>query len=317
MVTTIDGSTTPVDSGRTGRVSVSKVIADANNRGRPGRIPSGVARHLARPTPTSLPFVLRCPAVTAGNVVRAGLVAALVLAAMVAAPGGAEGSPEVVAGPCAGARITIRGTNGPNRLVGTPRRDVIAGLGGNDTILGQGGNDTICGGGGNDTVRGGDGADRVEGGNGNDKAYGDAGNDQVLGGAGLDTVRGGDGTDTVNGGTGDDQGFGDAGVDQLLGEAGFDRLRDTSAGADTLTGGDGADICTPTVGDTVDCEYTTADPLVVSRFNQNPVPQGLDVESSSEITSMDLYAILDRSGSMTEEITDIRNNLASVVEELQ
>ena len=45
-----------------------------------------------------------------------------------------------------GVRCTIVGDNGPNRLTGTPGRDVICGLGGNDILAGLGGNDGLRGG---------------------------------------------------------------------------------------------------------------------------------------------------------------------------
>lgn len=43
-------------------------------------------------------------------------------------------------------KCTIKGTKGPDRLLGTPKRDVICGFGGNDVIIGRGGNDVIRGG---------------------------------------------------------------------------------------------------------------------------------------------------------------------------
>jgi Ca2+-binding RTX toxin-like protein len=54
---------------------------------------------------------------------------------------------------------TIEGSQGPDRLMGTPF---------DDTILGRGGNDTIAGAGGNDWLEGGTGQDQVNGGAGND-----------------------------------------------------------------------------------------------------------------------------------------------------
>ncbi len=207
------------------------------------------------------------------------LTGALLMAVLVAVPTGADGAVLT----CAGARVTLRGTSGPNRLVGTAGRDVIAGLGGNDTIFGQGGNDTICGGAGNDTIRGGPGGDRVDG------------------GAGDDTITG------------------DAGVDRLFGQAGNDRLNDTSPGADILTGGadNGIDICTPTAGDVVDCDYSTTDPLIVAPFQAPPSPASLRVASDSDLGAVDLYTIVDRSGSMEAEANAIRDNLGAVVDDLQ
>jgi len=88
--------------------------------------------------------------------------------------------------PCGGRTSTITGTNGKNKLIGTPKVDVIAGLGGNDTIRGLAGNDILCGGGGKD---------KLIGGGGKDKLLGQAGRDTLRGGAGRDVLRGGPGRD--------------------------------------------------------------------------------------------------------------------------
>lgn len=69
---------------------------------------------------------------------------------------------------CLGRKATIVGTRVGESLVGTPRRDVIAALGGDDTVRGRGGNDLICGGRGNDRLSGGPGKDRFAGGPGRD-----------------------------------------------------------------------------------------------------------------------------------------------------
>ena len=85
-----------------------------------------------------------------------------------------------------------------DHLIGTPRADVICGLGGNDTITGLGGNDTLIGGAGNDQLNGG------------------PGNDTLLGGAGNDWLNAKDGTaDVVNGGPGSDRGLVDPGLDKV------------------------------------------------------------------------------------------------------
>ena len=76
----------------------------------------------------------------------------------------------------------IDGTAGDDRLVGTPRPDVMRGGAGRDTILGLGGADFL---------HGGSGRDRVESGPGNDRIaveY-DDGRDSVRCGAGIDTVN--------------------------------------------------------------------------------------------------------------------------------
>jgi phosphodiesterase/alkaline phosphatase D-like protein len=87
-------------------------------------------------------------------------------------------------------RCTIVGTNGPDRLVGSPRRNVICGLGGADVLVGWGGDDVLSGGPGNDYLRPGAGRDRVLGGPGNDFAGARDGRaDRIFGGAGADRAR--------------------------------------------------------------------------------------------------------------------------------
>jgi Tol biopolymer transport system component len=60
------------------------------------------------------------------------------------------------------------GYNGPDRLIGTARAEIICGRGGDDRIEGGGGNDQIDAGFGNDTIVGGSGHDRITGGGGSD-----------------------------------------------------------------------------------------------------------------------------------------------------
>jgi Ca2+-binding RTX toxin-like protein len=112
---------------------------------------------------------------------------------------------------CYGAQVTIRGTNGDDRLVGTPGHDVISGLGGDDVIEGLGGSDKVCGGDGRDRLDGGVGADAVVGDKGDDTLrpgeyqchawpgvyciypFGDEPtSDQLIGGPGFDTADYGD-----------------------------------------------------------------------------------------------------------------------------
>jgi Ca2+-binding RTX toxin-like protein len=73
---------------------------------------------------------------------------------------------------CGGRRITIAGDDGPDRIRGTRRRDVIDANRGRDTIRGRGGNDLICGGGARDRIFGGEGRDRCHGGKGRDRVAG-------------------------------------------------------------------------------------------------------------------------------------------------
>jgi Tol biopolymer transport system component len=87
---------------------------------------------------------------------------------------------------CAGKRATIVGSDGPEKIKGTKRRDVIVANGGNDKLSGLAGNDVICGG---------SGKDKLNGGKGNDKLLGQAGKDTLKGGAGKDKLKGGAGKD--------------------------------------------------------------------------------------------------------------------------
>jgi Ca2+-binding RTX toxin-like protein len=124
---------------------------------------------------------------------------------------------------CHGARVTILGTEGDDKLRGTPSRDVIFGGPGDDEIISSLGNDVVCGGGGSDLIHGGRGNDTVDGGPGDeDIAIGDLGDDTVLGGAGdADEVSGSLGIDTISGGRGDfDLVHGDYGYDRMDGGSG-------------------------------------------------------------------------------------------------
>jgi Ca2+-binding RTX toxin-like protein len=75
------------------------------------------------------------------------------------------------------------------RLRGTPGPDVIVGTASNDIIDGLAGNDRICGGRGWDRIRGGSGRDRL---------FGEAGKDRLIGGPGADRCDGGTGRDRIS-----------------------------------------------------------------------------------------------------------------------
>lgn len=140
--------------------------------------------------------------------------------------------------------VTIKGTQGNDRIIATRGVDVIAGLGGNDTIDGQQGNDLICGGSGVDSLRGDDGNDQIFGGSGADDLRGDDGNDVLNAGAGNDRLRGDDDNDVLRGEAGNDDLEGDSGVDQLLGGDDDDEFDGGSGSPDVCNGEAGADFGT-------------------------------------------------------------------------
>ncbi|TAZ44281.1 calcium-binding protein [Rhizobium leguminosarum] len=153
----------------------------------------------------------------------------------------------------------IEGTDGDDRLLGTPWQDVILARGGDDFVYGREENDIIFGGAGNDTLFGGDGDDLLSGEDGGDQLFGGRGNDTLFGGSsddslfgeeGNDSLIGGTGNDLLSGGSGDDRLFGEEGDDTLLGEGGIDLL-DGGAGDDSLAGGGHNDTVDAGAGDDV------------------------------------------------------------------
>ena len=170
--------------------------------------------HYKRRTPRGLGHVNAGPRFRFVLLVTAGLTAAALTSAPVAA---------TAARSCRGKEATIVGTARADLLKGTARRDVIVGLGGNDTIKGRDDSDWICGGKGNDTLFGG--GDR-------DGLWGDEGNDELNGGGGFENfLAGGPGGDALNG----DGSHGDL---ALYGEAPGSVTVDLAAGTAV---GDGSD----------------------------------------------------------------------------
>lgn len=143
---------------------------------------------------------------------------------------------------------TIFGTNGSDRLVGTPKNDLIFGFGGSDKINGNNGDDCLVGGDGSDSIRGNNGNDVILGGDGSDSLKGNNGNDHLIGGDGSDGLRGNNGDDVLEGNGGSDSLRGGNGNDNLSGGAGSDSLRGGN-GSDTLFGGDGNDSLKGNNGD--------------------------------------------------------------------
>jgi hypothetical protein len=97
------------------------------------------------------------------------------------------------------------GTDGNDRLRGTPQADDIDAKAGNDVARGKKGSDHIWGRYGEDKLYGGWGKDKVNGGRHNDTLDGGPRNDVVRGGQGRDDIWGGTGTDRLFGGKGNDE----------------------------------------------------------------------------------------------------------------
>ena len=126
---------------------------------------------------------------------------------------------------CSNRPATIVGTQGDDRIEGTPGNDVIVAFEGDDVIDGLGGNDLICAGDGHDTLLGGPGDDFLDGENGNDRLNGGSGKDLLSGESGSDKLKGGPGKDTLLGGSGRDVLRGGKGPDALRGGPGKDSER--------------------------------------------------------------------------------------------
>ena len=118
----------------------------------------------------------------------------------------------------------VKGTPGPDTLIGSFSADQITGGAGADIISGSGGDDRVFGGDGGDTLAGDFGADTLMGEGGDDSAVGGFSQDSVDGGPGRDTLVVDDGPDTVVGGSGDDV------------------IDDHSAGGASIDGGSGLDV---------------------------------------------------------------------------
>ena len=123
------------------------------------------------------------------------IVVALSLACAIGLPLAAPEGTAASAGEAtaSGARCTLSGSVGADRLQGTPRRDVICGRGGADTIKGLAGNDRLVGGPGDDVLLGDGGDDVLLGGPGADRLRGGPGHDRLVGGRGVDRLHGGPG----------------------------------------------------------------------------------------------------------------------------
>lgn len=134
----------------------------------------------------------------------------------------------------------LEGTEGNDKIKGTPANELILGKGGDDTVDGKSGDDCIIGGSGNDKIDSGQGNDIVVGGIGNDKIEAGSGDDIVYGNEGADGINGAAGNDTIYGNEGDDELEGGSGNDAISGGQGNDKIEGGS-GPDVITGDDGND----------------------------------------------------------------------------
>lgn len=134
--------------------------------------------------------------------------------------------------PCARA-----GTDAPNVIEGSARRDTICGFDGDDRIDGLGGNDWLHAGLAHDLVHGGDGNDVIIGDVGHDRLYGEAGADMIDGGNGPDRIFGGPGNDRLTGGIYPDRLLGGPGNDTIDALDGYADYVDCGPGNDTVVTG--------------------------------------------------------------------------------
>lgn len=188
----------------------------------------------------------------------------------------------------------IEGTEGNDRLIGTPHEDVIKAYGGDDIVIGRESSDIIFGGDGDDRIIAGDGDDVVFAGSGNDFVLGGAGDDTLFGEAGDDTMFGEDGNDILVGGSGNDYLNGGAGNDVLQGDSGNDVL-DGGDGNDQVFGGDGHDVINASLGHDLVDGGTGTNTYDTTKYGSASV---VDLTAGTAVTA---------DGASTAELTNIQN----------
>jgi Ca2+-binding RTX toxin-like protein len=139
---------------------------------------------------------------------------------------------------CHGLPATMVGQPGQAAIRGSQGPDVIVGLEVGVRIDGRGGDDTICAGAGDNIINAGAGTDWVDAGEGNNTVDGGEGDDTVLAGGGDDTLLGGTGNDTVFAGEGDNLVSTGSGNDVIVTGSGDDRI-DGAKDFDSCDGGAG------------------------------------------------------------------------------
>ena len=153
------------------------------------------------------------------------------------------------------------GTEEPDNLSGSERRDIMEGLWGDDTLLGNEGNDDVTGYNGDDTLSGGagnddfatefsdnlhEGSDTIKGGGGYDYVYDLIGENKIYGQRGDDTIygygllNGGQGNDHITAYNGD-YFSGEGQTETIIGGPGKDQIKspDYNLTSDTIYADDG------------------------------------------------------------------------------
>lgn len=118
----------------------------------------------------------------------------------------------------------IRGTDGPDVLVGTRHSDRIDARAGDDTVRSGRGSDVALGGAGDDVMKLGPGGGMTPSGQFFDQAYGGTGADKIFGGAGPDAIYDEGGNDVLRGSSGNDALTDGLGRDSIYGGTGDDRV---------------------------------------------------------------------------------------------
>lgn len=213
---------------------------------------------------------------------------------------------------------TLDGGSEADTLEGGNDDDTLTGGTGNDALTGGNDNDSLAGGDGNDELDGGPGLDLVDGGTGDDEVVGGTDQDELVGGDGNDTLTAGEGNDDLDGGPGKDDMTGGTGADELRGGAGTNVMRDDSPEPDTFNGALGLDICYGGPEDqVVDCDFDQDDKVVVAPHQEAPSEDYVDVAEDATIGMLDVYVLVDRSGSMSTEINGLKNGLSTALDNVR
>ena len=205
----------------------------------------------------------------------------------------------------------VRGTAGPDVLVGTRHDDRISAGAGDDTLVGKRGNDRLVGDRGGDVVKGGPGLDRLSGGHGEDRAHGGPGQDSLSGGRHDDFLFGEQGKDRINGGPARDSAYPGPGGDLVRLGGGRDQLFvEVDGDPDVVDCGDGED----TVAQVVAAD--PADTFVHCEHLRQQLPATPDSTAAANGRVFALAAAGDRTivgGSFTRLGAHARDNVGALL----